>query len=90
MKQYNFTESGINTMYDSVCDESMEKVSNIMEEINSSPIQITEEQNTRFQKVYDSIAINITIGSHTITIPNNADNVELIFNTITECRKQTI
>ena len=90
MKQYNFTKLDINKMFDNVCDESTEKIHEVMQEINNSPIQITEDQNTRFEQIYNSIAINITIGSHTITIPNNADNIEIIFKAITECQEQTI
>lgn len=90
MKQYNFTELDINKMFDNVCDESTEKIHDVMQEVNNSHLQITAEQNARFEKVYDSIAITITIGSHSITIPNNADNIEIIFKAITECQEQTI
>lgn len=90
MQNYNFIESDINKMYDNVCNESCEKIHKVMDEINNSHLQITEEQNARFEKIYDSIAITITIGSHTITIPNNADNINIIFKVIQECQEQTI
>lgn len=90
MKQYDFTMEGIEDFYNFSCDESMEKVSEIMHEINNTHDVITDEQNARFEQIYNSIAINITIGSHTITIPNNADNIECIFKAIKECREQTI
>jgi hypothetical protein len=90
MKKYDFTEKDIENFGSNVFDESGDKIFKVMQEVNNSPLQITDEQNTRFQKVYDSIAINITIGNQTIAIPNTADNIESILSAIKECREQTI
>ena len=62
----------------------------MLKRINENNKKITEEQNSRFEKIYDSISINITIGNNTITIPNNADNIESIISALKECREQTL
>ncbi|WP_099467777.1 hypothetical protein [Konateibacter massiliensis] len=90
MKKYDFSELGINKFYDTVCDESADKIHSVMEEVNNSPLQITEEQNARFKEIYDGIAIIITIGNQTISIPNNADNIDTIIAAIKECFNQTL
>lgn len=90
MKQYEFTKDGIDNFYDNICEEIIEKSSDIMQEIWNTHDKITDEQNARFEQIYNSIAINVTIGSHTIIIPNNADNIEVIFRAIEECREQSI
>lgn len=38
----------------------------------------------------EGLDIKIKIGSHEITIPNHADNLEIIFGAIEECREITI
>lgn len=90
MKQYSFISEAITEMYNAVCDECFDKIHEVMEEINNTEGVISDEQNARFEKINDSISINITIGSHTIIIPNNADNIELLFCMINDCREQTI
>lgn len=61
-----------------------------MQEINRTDNKITKEQNTKFEEVYSSISINISIGNNTISIPNNADNIETIVAAIKECFEQTL
>lgn len=74
MKQYNFTTVEIEEMYNNVCEEC----SNMLHCIA-----------TGLKEDYSKMDILIKIGDNQVSIPNTADNMEIIFGAIKDCEEYT-
>lgn len=88
MKQYEFTKAGAEQMFDAVCNESLDLINHgtISAKLASRCDDATQDDLASvLDSINEHISIKITVGSHTITVPNNADFVTAIFQAIDWC-----
>lgn len=82
MTTYNFDKEGIEQMYAEVCSESMAVTAQQTRLLNAEQDDLVS---TTLAALYEHLNIKITIGSHTISLPNNADFVEYVFGLMWNC-----
>ena len=88
MKMYKFDTDDIDKMYDNVCSECSNMSWLQVDLANRCDDDVSEIRytNRKIASINELISIKVSIGSHYIEIPTNADFINTIFDAIKQCK----
>ena len=86
MTNHEFTIEGAETMYNATCDEC----SNVIHmAIETAKNEDNEHSLATAASLLNFTDIRITVGNNAMSIPNNADFLEMLFIFVEECLKSS-